>query len=136
MTLATRVRTDIMRAISKKFSTDKEEMFVTAFTSRPILHIRNKEEGLVVGSVSLTFSDSVSRFGGSLTEEDLGEAYRRAGVVFRGQLQQNFVVLHDKSWKRPERASTGASAGVSGRPQKRMRESGGKGAAEKKHMKS
>jgi hypothetical protein len=26
----------------------------------------------------------------------LGEAYKKAGVSFRGQLQQNFVVLHEK----------------------------------------
>ena len=30
-----------------------------------------------------------------MNEAELGEAYRRAGVAFRGQLQQNFVVLHE-----------------------------------------
>ncbi len=30
-----------------------------------------------------------------MKQADLGEAYRRAGSTFRGQKQQNFVVLHD-----------------------------------------
>ncbi len=36
-----------------------------------------------------TFSDAVTRYGANLAEEDLREAYRRAGVVFKEQLQQN-----------------------------------------------
>jgi hypothetical protein len=40
--------------------------------------------------------DAVAKYGGNLMEEDLSKPYRRAGVVFRGQLQQNFVILYDK----------------------------------------
>ncbi len=38
----------------------------------------------------------MERYGANLVEEDLGEANTRAGLVFRGHLQQNFVVLHNK----------------------------------------
>ena len=45
--------------------------------------------------MAFTFADAISKFGEGLREGDLGEAYRRAGSVFSGQLQQMFVVLHD-----------------------------------------
>jgi hypothetical protein len=43
-----------------------------------------------------TFSDVVAKYGANLMEENLGEAYKKAGVSFSMQLQQNFLVLHDK----------------------------------------
>ena len=45
----------------------------------------------------LTFIDAVKRFGDSLEEEDLGEAYMRAGNHFNRQLSQTFVVLKEDS---------------------------------------
>ena len=48
------------------------------------------------GQFTLTFADAISRYGGKLTRGDLQVAYGRAGSSFDGQLQQNFVVLHDK----------------------------------------
>ena len=94
VTLGTRVRVDILRAMAKKFSTEGEELFVIAYTSRPLLQLRRKEAGN--RSMAFTFSDAIARYGKNLTEGDLGDAYRRAGVAFRGQLQQNFVVLHER----------------------------------------
>jgi hypothetical protein len=44
---------------------------------------------------ALTFADAVKRFGTKLEEDDLGEAYRRAGRNFEGQLSQLFVVLKE-----------------------------------------
>jgi hypothetical protein len=45
------------------------------------------------------------RYGSGLLELDLGEAYKKAGVVFRGQLEKNFVVLHvGSSWFNHESA--------------------------------
>ena len=42
VTLATRVRIDIMKGIVKQFSgKDDMEMYVSAYTSRPILRIKN-----------------------------------------------------------------------------------------------
>jgi hypothetical protein len=93
VTLATRVRVDILKAMAKHFATEREEMYVSAFASRPMLHVRPKEVGK--RSMALTFSDALGRYGSGMNEAELGEAYRRAGVAFRGQLQQNFVVLHE-----------------------------------------
>ena len=72
----------------------------------------------------LTFSDALIRFGLGLGESDLGDAYRRAGVAFRGQLQQNFVVLNEAGAGNEERFPPRASNSVigSGTPKKRTRE--------------
>ena len=59
VTLATRVRIDLMKAIAKQFGgKDDQEMYVSAFTSRPILRIKNvksQKTGI------LTFTDPISR---------------------------------------------------------------------------
>jgi hypothetical protein len=44
----------------------------------------------------LSFSDALVRYGSGLRENDLGEAYKKAGIAFKGQMEQNFVVLHDR----------------------------------------
>ena len=93
VTLGTRVRIDILKAMAKCFAGEKEIMYVSAFTSRPLLHVRPKEAGS--RTMAYTFADALSRYGMHLRQVDLGEAYRRAGTSFKGQMQQNFVVLHD-----------------------------------------
>ena len=95
VTLATRVRIEIMKAMAKKFSSDREDIFVMGYTSRPVLHVKPKIEGQ--RSMWLSFSDALLKYGSGLREQDLGESYRKTGVSFRGQLEQNFVVLHDQS---------------------------------------
>ena len=45
MTLGTRVRVEIMKAMAKCFANEKEIMYVSAFSSRPMLHLRPKESG-------------------------------------------------------------------------------------------
>ena len=121
VTLATRVRIDILKAMAKKFTTDQEDLFVYGYASRPVLHVRPK--GGNKRPMWLSFSDSLTRFGSGLGESDLGEAYRRAGIAFRGQLQQNFVVLHESGAgnheKVPPKASTSTGFGT---PKKRSRE--------------
>ena len=92
VTLATRVRSDILRAMALKCSNDMEDFFVVGFTSRPVLTVRRKDKS---GQFALTFADAISRFGERLTRGDLRVAYGRAGESFTGQLQQNFVLLHD-----------------------------------------
>ena len=94
VTIATRIRVDIMKAMATKFTTEKDSLYVTPFSSRPMLHAKQKEGGL--RPMAFTFSDAISKYGAGLREADLGEAYRRAGNLFKGQLQQNFVVLHDE----------------------------------------
>ena len=56
---------------------------------------------------ALTFADAIKRYGASLEEEDLGEAYRRAGRSFDQQLYQIFVVLKED----PNRIRTTATRG-------------------------
>ena len=70
---------------------------------------------------TFNFSDALARYGANLTEKNLTEAYKRAGSAFKGQLQQNFVVL-------TERGLVNAMAGPSGGEVlargKRLREDG------------
>ena len=96
VTLGTRVRIDILKAIAEHYSSDKETMSVSAFVSRPLLHIRSKEGGRRLGTFN--FSDALARFGAELTEKELMNAYKRAGSAFKGQMQQNFVVLNEKGF--------------------------------------
>ena len=92
--LATRVRVDILRAFAKQFGVEGvEEMYVTAYNSRPVLHIRDVSGNR--GVSALTFADAVARFGKMVSADLLGEAYRRAGNSFKGQLAQHFVVLKE-----------------------------------------
>ena len=96
VTLATRVRCDIMRAISQKISKPGiEEAYVTPFSSRPVLHIKNLKDRKQ--PYALTFSDAIARYGSILEDIDLEEAYRRAGNTFNRQMRQTFVVLKDES---------------------------------------
>ena len=114
VTLGTRVRIEILRAVAKNFASDGEVMYVTAFTSRPLLHVRPKDSSL--RPMAYTFTDAMTRFGQQMRQNDLGEAYRRAGFAFKGQLQQNFVVLHDTGppvvtpWIRKEANTVGKNS--------------------------
>ena len=117
-TLGTRVRVEILKAMAKCFATEREVMYVSAFSSRPLLHVKPKEAG--TRQMAFTFADAVSRYGERLRQSDLGEAYRRAGNSFNGQLQQNFVVLYDSQPEgaQGEQRSSGPRVWVaSGRPQ-------------------
>ena len=137
VTLGTRVRVEILRAVAKRFASDEEVMYVTAFTSRPLLHVRPKDNG--TRPMAYTFTDAMTRYGQQIRQEDLGEAYRRAGVAFRGQMQQNFVVLHDSCppvvtpWLRKQ-TNVGARGGDGKLVAKRKlaNEGGTKGTPEKK----
>jgi hypothetical protein len=45
VTLGTRVRIEIIKAMAKCFANEKEIMYVSSFSSRPMLHLRLKESG-------------------------------------------------------------------------------------------
>ena len=93
VTLATRVRADILRAVSDQFSTSgKVKMYVSAFNSRPVLHVTDLPNG---SPHAMTFSDVMDRYGRDIKPEFLENAYKRVGRSFTGQLAQNFVVLKD-----------------------------------------
>ena len=70
-------------------------MYVKQFTSRPVMVIKpsNGRE------FALTYVDLIQRYGEELDRTKLSQAYRRAGVAFRHQLQQTFVVLIDQNKK-------------------------------------
>ena len=63
----------------------------------------------------MTYVDAVAKFGESLSRGELQVAYGRAGNSFAGQLQQNFVVLHDKGEGKVH-VGTGARPGVGAIP--------------------
>ena len=112
VTLATRVRVDILKSIVKQFTgKDDLEMYVAAYTSRPVLKIKNiKNQNVSVH----TFTDALLRFGKKLDLNNIDDAYRRAGRAFTGNMEQNFVVLTDN-----RRFPTPAQAGPSGQNKKR-----------------
>jgi hypothetical protein len=70
-------------------------MSVSAFVSRPVIHVWSKDGGSRLGVFN--FLDALVRFSSNLTVTELEEAYRRAGSAFSSQLQQNFVVLREQS---------------------------------------
>ncbi len=91
-TQATRVRIEIMKAITKKCATETERMFLHQFCNRPfvrIINTRTKKERV------LTYTDLIENFGYQMKDKELEMAYRRAGFKFRGQMKQIFGILKD-----------------------------------------
>ena len=112
--LATRVRVDVLKAFAKQFSNPEgEQMYVAAYSSRPVLHIKSGEGQR---PYALTFADAVARFGGEVAQGGLDEAYKRAGRAFNGQLEQHFVVLKDKEGSLPTRPARSALTNPRKRP--------------------
>ena len=98
VTLSTRVRIEILRAISKALTTDETEAFVQGFSSRPLLHYHTLEHchRRIEGTGrSYTFVEAVSKFGDQATPYSLLPAYRRARPAFIGCMEQYFVVLKE-----------------------------------------
>ena len=117
VTLSTRVRVDIMKAVAKKITNTRDTAYVAAYSSRPILHVRSKLEGREeVVTRSYTFTDSIIRYGHILKREDLDEAYKRAGTAFRGQMEQHYIVLKEVV------AGPGPGGSGAGGPRKRARD--------------
>ena len=111
VSLATRVRVDVMKAIARKVSNKDDLAYVAGFTSRPMMHIRRAGAPSPTTRPLRSFSyiDTVTRFGHLVGVEDLETAYGRAGRSFNGQLQQNFVVLNER-----DQASLQSVSGVTG----------------------
>jgi hypothetical protein len=51
VTLVTRVRIDIQKAMAKKNKTQREILSASAFVSRPVIHVRSKDGGLETWSL-------------------------------------------------------------------------------------
>jgi hypothetical protein len=94
VSLSTRVRVDVMKAIAKRLTNKAVNAHVAAYSSRPILHVRDAGRTESSGR-AYTFIDAVTQFGGVVVQDDLHEAYRRAGSAFKGQMEQHFVVLKE-----------------------------------------
>ena len=121
VTLATRVRIELMQAIVRQFATSDLKMFVKQFVARPVIVFRknrNKAE------YALTFADAIVRYGSDLEIANLAQAYSRSGRAFHGQLEQTFVILNEKgreawrnkvdSWEAGGSASDGLRRGRRG----------------------
>ncbi len=89
------MKIEILKSIAKKISNNKDFAFVASFISRPVLHIRQKNDRNEKPSRSYTFIDAIKQFGAQLQKTDLLDAYAKAGTAFSGQLEQNFVVLKE-----------------------------------------
>ncbi len=124
--VGTRVRIEILKAIAKRISNDRDFAFVASFISRPVMHIKPRNERDNKLTKSYTFIDSVKQFGDQLRKNDLLEAYAKAGKAFAGQLEQNFVVLKESDSESAQsnfhkarilrgRGRGGGGAGPSGR---------------------
>jgi hypothetical protein len=128
VTQATRVRIEIMRAISKKLTTDSETAYVQGFTSRPIMHYVVKDSMVSHCSGTgrgYTFADAVSRFGDLLCPADLSSAYKRAGSTFHGAMEQYFVVLKEGVLSSSNQEPLGHRNGTRGRPRSGAPQRGG-----------
>jgi len=98
VTLATRVRIEILKALAKLLTTESEDAYVQSFSSRPMLHYQSKEHirrPLPGTNRSYSFVEAVGRWGDRLTTVQLLPAYRRARPAFIGCLEQYFVVLKE-----------------------------------------
>jgi len=92
--LATRVRVDVLKALARKISVGNISAHAVPFVSKPVMHVRHVDGGS--DTKTYTFTDSVAKYGHPLKQVELGEAFRRAGNAFKGQLQQHFVVLREQ----------------------------------------
>jgi hypothetical protein len=93
--VGTRVRIEILKAVAKRISNDKEFAFVSSFISRPVMQIKPRSGKDSKPTRSYTFIDAIKQFGDQLRKNDLQESYAKAGKAFAGQLEQNFVVLKE-----------------------------------------
>jgi len=128
VTLSTRVRIEILRAISKKLLSDDTDSFVQGFSSRPLLHYHLCEGSFArIDGVNrtYTFVEAVARFGTLVSQADLFKAYRRARPAFIGCMEQYFVILKEAG---PDQSfQTGANAAPLGAPFSYSDRRGGRG---------
>jgi hypothetical protein len=92
--LATRVRVDVLKALARKISDQHVVAYALPFVSRPTLQVRSSAAGSA-DTKTFTYTDAVAKYGHLLKQFELGEAYRRAGSFFKGQLEQQFVILKE-----------------------------------------
>jgi hypothetical protein len=94
--LATRVRVDILKALARKVTDQHLVAYAIPFVSRPVMQVRSKDGGSISDARSFSFTDAVAKYGHLLKQFELADAYRRAGDHFKGQLEQQFIVLKER----------------------------------------
>jgi len=114
VSLSTRVRIDVMKALAKKLTAGNESAHVASYSSRPILHVKTTKPNGEAISRAYTFVDSIVKFGERLVQQDLEEAYKKAGSAFRGQMEQHFIVLRDQTASSAPPAASATSAPSAG----------------------
>jgi hypothetical protein len=124
VSLATRVRVDILKAIARKISNKDTSAHTVPFISRPVMHVRPTESAEVWSTPkTYSFVEAATRFGHLVRQVELGEAYRRAGNSFKGQHEQHFIVLRESVDSRPQQPSRrGGAPRAQGGGRKRPRE--------------
>ncbi len=95
LTLATRVRIEVLKAISKELNSPDLHSYAPDYGPRPILVVMPTNKP----SYSVLYAEALEKYGHLLTQEKLTHAYRRAGTAFKGQLKQNFWILLDPETK-------------------------------------
>ena len=103
VTLTTRVRIEVLRALATCLTTTNQEAFVKGFSSRPVLCLKAKSPETPPGvdaspadpGRNYTYCESIEKWGHLLSQNSLAKAYRKARPAFNGCLEQYFVVLHE-----------------------------------------
>jgi hypothetical protein len=117
VTLSTRVRIEILRALASILTSGNQEAFVKGFSSRPVICLKAKihdvpdapeqaESSTVAPQAvatipssdpgrNYTFCEAIEKWGHRLSQGSLAKAYRKARPAFNGCLEQYFVVLHE-----------------------------------------
>lgn len=99
VTPATRVRIKILRAISRKLTTDERSGYCPIYGTRPLLHVGPRVNGRVETRETLTYITAVLRFQHLINVRDLLFAYKSLGANFGGSLRQTFIVLNEDDRK-------------------------------------
>jgi hypothetical protein len=95
--LSTRVRVDVLKAIARKITDSSIIAHVVAFISRPVMHVKSTEwSDVKIVPKTFTYVDAVAEFGHRMSQFELGDAYRRAGTAFKGQMEQMFVIMRER----------------------------------------
>ena len=100
VTLATRVRIELLLAIARQFGSEEQKIYVKQFTARPVIVIKNSDSANYGKEYALTFVDAMARFGLGLDEANLAQAYWKTGSAFHDQLEQTFVILNEPGRQR------------------------------------
>lgn len=104
VTPASRVRVEVLRAISRKLNTDERSGYCPIYATRPILHVGPRVNGRVEPRETLTYVNAVLRYQHLLNITDLMFAYKALGANFGGCLRQTFIILNEEDRKHAEEA--------------------------------